>query len=305
MLEIQESVHVGKKTTMRIGGEADYFAELSSQSDAEEAARFCKEHSLPLILLGNGSNAVFADGKIHALVARIKADATNIEYPEDENSAVVEVECGKNLATLINELADQNLDLSALTGIPGTVGGAVFGNAGQGVKGVWIDSFIETVTALVGGEWQKLTKAECQFRYRESWFKDQADGLHTVDGFAPIIWKTTLRVPKRPAAQVKADIEKLLQRRLETQPHIKTAGSCFKSLPDGTPAWQLIDEAGLRNLRVGNISISEKHANFLINNGNGTFEDILSMAQEVKAAVPRLPHIEMRLYGEDGHIVRT
>lgn len=305
MFEPQELISVGKKTTMLIGDRARWYAELSSEEEVEKACAFCKKHAVPLIVLGSGSNTVFADAVIEALVVRLKAESVAIADIEDEFSAEVTVEAGKNLAMLIGELAEKNIDLSALTGIPGTVGGAVFGNAGQGVTGTWMDSFVETVTAYVGGEWQTLTKAECKFRYRESWFKDQADGLHTTDNAAPVIWSVKLRLPRRNAAIVKAEIETLLTKRIETQPHVKTAGSCFKSLPDGTPAWKLIDEAGLRGKREGGVCISEKHANFLINEGGGTFADVLSLAEAVKRAVPRLPHIEMRLYDENGKIMRV
>lgn len=289
-MNIQENIPLKGKTTMRIGGEARYYADLETKEDVEKAWQFAQEKKLPLIILGGGSNIIFADGTIEALVVRIKAGAVEID------GSNVRVEAGKHLAVLINELAEQDLDLSPLTGILGTVGGAIFGNAGQGPKGAWIDSFVESVTIFREGKWQTLSRKECEFRYRESGFKDMPSPL--------IIWQTELTVPSKPSAEVKEIIEKLLQRRIETQPHVKTAGSCFKAAGDKTPAWKLIDEAGLRGLKIGGVEISEKHANFLLNTEEGSLEDVCAIIERVQEAVPDELQIEMRMYGNDGQMVQ-
>lgn len=314
-MNIQDLIPLGPKTTMRIGGKALYYAEIVTEADVEEAWKFSQEKHLPLIVLGGGSNTIFADDVINAVVVRMKSDAMTI----DGNR--VTVHAGKIMGSLLNELAAQNLDLSPLTGIPGTLGGAIFGNAGQGAKGIWIDSFVESVTALVDGEWKTFTREECKFRYRESIFKDIAGvggplprplppRLHPLRlgyggqaggrGVAPIIWKAVLKIPTRPAGEVKAEIERLIKKRIETQPHLKTAGSCFKSLPDGTPAWQLIDKAGLRGTKIGGVQISEKHANFLLNVEKGTFEDAVKMSELIREKIPEIAGVEMRFYGENG-----
>src|SRR3989344_4849725 len=196
-MNIQELVAVGSKTTMRIGGQAKFYAELSVKEDAEAAMQFAKENKLPLIILGSGSNTVFADGVINALVVRLKAEKTSIVGNR------VLVDAGKNLAMLGSELAKENLDLSALTGIPGTIGGAIFGNAGQGPKGIWMDHYVKDVTVLINGEWKTLPKEACEFRYRESVFKHTHEPL--------IIWHVTLEVPSRDQAQVETEIQALLK----------------------------------------------------------------------------------------------
>ncbi len=310
-MQIQEHIPLGPKTTMRIGGSARYFAELATKEDVEQAYAFAREKNVPLIVLGSGSNTVFTEGTVDALVVRIKASTTTISdaYQLQATSyKLVTAESGKNLAMLVNELAVSGLDLSALTGIPGTLGGAIFGNAGQGAKGIWIDSFVRDVTVFADGEWKTLTREECRFRYRESLFKDLSDRHLPPTSYqlqAPLIWSATLDVPRGEPSAIKAEIERLLQRRIETQPHVKTAGSCFKSLPDGTPAWQLIEKAGLRGLTMGGIQVSEKHANFLLNVGGGTFENIVEITKKIREAVPRIATIEMRLYGSDGKIVTS
>jgi UDP-N-acetylmuramate dehydrogenase len=286
-MKIQDFVPLGPKTTMKIGGKARWYAELKTKTDVEEAWAFAKEKNVPFVVLGGGANTVFADGTIDALIAKVAADQNRIE------GNTVTAEAGCILATLINACAEKNLDLSALTGIPGTVGGAIVGNAGQGPKGIWLNSFVVSVTAFVNGEWKILSKDACDFRYRESAFKMMKN---------VVVWETILHVPSRPSVEIKSEIELLLKKRFETQPHRLTAGSCFKAV-DGTPAWQLIEAAGLRGFAVGGVKFSEKHANFLINENKGTFADLVALVKAAKEKVPRLNGIEMRLIGEDGSVI--
>ncbi len=284
-MEFKERFVLRPKTTMRIGGAVRYFAEIMTKEDAEDALRFSMENTLKFIPLGSGSNTIFAE-TVEALVVQVKH--TKAEISGD----TVTVGAGKNLAMLINELGLAGLDLSALTGIPGTIGGAIFGNAGQGPKGVWIDSFVESVT-IYDGEWKTLTNAECNFRYRESVFKDAGKPL--------LIWEAVLRVPKGDPAAIKTSVEALLLKRIETQPHLKTAGSCFKAIGD-TPAWKLIDAVGLRGYKSGGIEISPKHANFLINVGEATYADAVNVVEEVKKKIPENLEVEMRFVETDGSL---
>lgn len=285
---IQEMVGVGGKTTMRIGGKAHYYAEIKNRDDAEAAWAFAQERDLPLIVLGSGSNTVFTDDTIEGLVVRIKAEHTDV------NGNIVRVEAGKNLPMLINELAKQNLDLSPLTGIPGTVGGAIFGNAGQGPKGIWTDTFVREVTLYTGTAWETWSKEQCDFSYRESRFKHGP--AHSM-----IIWEAVLEVPTREKAEVEAEIQTLLKKRIETQPHVKTAGSCFKAI-GGTPAWKLIDAAGLRGHTIGGVQIAEKHANFLLNTGNATYADAKAIVEHVRKHVSEPLEVEMRFIENDGSL---
>ena len=289
MLQFQELVPLGPKTTMRIGGKARFYAELATKADCEEAHAFARSKKYPLVVLGGGSNTIFADGIIEALVVRIAASNMQVE------GNTVSAEAGKNLAQLVNELAEHNLDLSPLTGIPGTIGGAVFGNAGQGFGGPWIDHYIRTVEVFSGGTWQTFERPELGFAYRHSPFKEMG---------AVVIWSITLDIPARSKAEVQAEVERLLKKRIETQPHVKTAGSCFVSLPDGTPAWKVIDAAGMRGKKVGGVQISEKHANFLISEKGASFADARKLVEEVQRVVGArhgVPlHVEMRFMESGG-----
>lgn len=295
-LQIQSKVLLRPKTTMRIGGTARYFAELQSKADIEEAVRFSVENKSKIIPLGSGSNTIFADGEIDAFVVQLRHGAVSIDRHR------VTVGAGKNLAMLINELAAEGLDLSPLTGIPGTVGGAIFGNVGQGPKGVWIDSFVESVTAYIDEEWKALGREECGFSYRESSFKSSPPPSGERLGVGALIWEATLAVPSGDPAAIKANIESLLQKRIETQPHMKTAGSCFKAVGD-TPAWKLIDAAGLRGLKIGGVEISPKHANFLMNVGEATYANAVDIVESVRKKIPQGLEVEMRFVGNDGSLL--
>ncbi len=297
---------------MRIGGTARWYGDAVTRQDVEQAAAFASEKKIPLIVLGGGSNTIFSDLEVEALVVRIKADGAMHDGDR------ITVQSGKILASLINELGEKGLALSALTGIPGTIGGALFGNAGQGPKGVWLDSFVIDVTAFVDGKWKTLTHDECQFRYRESVFKDMSYGLWALSkrkhsshssqlmsqsskSTPPLIWQATLEIPPGDPATIKDNVEALLKKRFETQPHLKTAGSWFTAI-GGTPAWQLIDRAGLRGLRIGGIQIAEKHANFLLNVERGTYCDAKQIVERVKAEVPEDLELEMSFVESDGSV---
>jgi len=284
-MNLQEQFLLRSKTTMRIGGTAKYFVELLTKEDADEAVQFAVSKNLPFLLLGSGSNTVFADGEIRAVIAQVKYADVAI------SGTKVAVGAGKNLPMLINELAEKGLDLSVLTGIPGTVGGAIFGNAGEGPKGVWIDAFLESVTVRIDGAWKTLPRAVCEFAYRESAFKSHST--------CPIIWEAVLNVPMGDPSDIKKKIQAVLARRIETQPHLKTAGSCFKAV-GGTPAWQMIDAVGLRGFTVGGIQIADKHANFLLNTGEGSYSDAVQLLETVKEKIPENLEVEMRFVEEDG-----
>ncbi|MDD5025928.1 MAG: UDP-N-acetylmuramate dehydrogenase [Candidatus Peribacteraceae bacterium] len=288
-MNVKEHESLKLKTTMHIGGSARYYAELKTKSDVEEAWQFARKKKVPLLVLGAGSNTIFADSLINALVVRIVADHLSV----DGNR--VEVEVGRSVGYIVNALAQHDLDLSALTGIPGTLGGALFGNAGQGPKGFWIGHFVESVTAFLDGSWRTFPKEECAFSYRDSVFKYSPSPI--------ILWSAHLAPPSRPQEEITQEIRSLLTKRQGTQPFRMTAGSCFKALSDGTPAWQIIDQAQLRGFRVGGVETSPKHANFLVNTGDATYADAFNLVQIIRRKTGAPLELEMRLIDETGRVL--
>ena len=144
-----------------------------------------------------------------------------------------------------------------------------------------------------------MSNEDCNFSYRESWFKEKSQLPTANCQLPPVIWSVTLNVPKKDPAEIKSEIERLLQQRIDTQPHVKTAGSCFKAV-GGTSAWQLIDAAGLRDTKSNDVHISEKHANFLINDGEATFEDAVNVVKTIEEGIDSGLEVEMRFVKEDG-----
>ena len=139
-----------------------------------------------------------------------------------------------------------------------------------------------------------FTAGDCAFGYRESIFKH-------LDH--PLLWKTTLSVPSRAAKEIESDINTLLKKRSIAQPFTRTAGSCFKAM-NGTPAWKIIDAAGLKGAKVGDLQVSDKHANFLINTGNGTYDDAKSLVTEIREKTGSPLELEMRFIEESGALLQ-
>ncbi len=293
-MNIQQHVAIGGKTTMKIGGTAKYYVDLFSRTDVEQASALAAKENIPFLILGGGTNTVFADGEVRAVVGRIGTKEWHV------HDHVITAQAGVSTAVLINELALLGFDLSALAGIPGTIGGAVFGNAGQGPSGIWIDHFVHSVTVYDHGQWHKYTKAECRFRYRESLFKDQAHERDSHD-LPPVIWEVELIAPRLDTELVQREVENSIKKRIATQPHRQTAGSCFKAV-ETKPAWQLIDDAGLRGFAIGGVRVSEKHANFLISSPGATYNDAVTLVEEVRRRVAAPLQVEMRFIEPNGSV---
>lgn len=117
----------------------------------------------------------------------------------------------------------------------------------------------------------------------------------------PVIWEVTMTVPSGEPTAIQAEVQRLLQVRIDTQPHLKTAGSCFKAVGD-TPAWKLIDAAGLRGTQIGGVQIAEKHANFLLNKGDATYADAKAIVEKVRATISEPLDVEMRFIETDGSL---
>lgn len=263
------------QTTFRIGGPADLFYEAKTKEEVIEAIKLCREFQVPYFVLGGGSNILVSDKGIRGLVIRIQ----NTEY-KIQNTQVT-VGAGVNLSWLVKEIAKKGLSgLEICVGIPGTVGGAIVGNAGT--KSEWISQVVEQVEIVdQEGRIKKLSARDCQFDYRKSRFQNGQEIILSV------VLKLTPDNPK--------NIQKRMRDYFKTrasQPKEPSAGSVFKNPSVDLSAGQLIEEAGLKGRQIGQAQISTQHANFIVNLsadkaglGGASCQDVLELIRLAKQKV--------------------
>ena len=262
---------MAEHTTFKIGGPADFICEPDSVSSLKDLLAFCRKNSVPYFVLGNGSNLLVSDNGIEGIVISLK----RFENVTLENAFDIRCDAGVRLSHLCS-VALQN-ELSGLEfawGIPGTVGGAIYMNAGaynSEISAVlkectYIDESGNTVQADVSG---------LDFGYRKSIFSDSEK----------VIINAVFRLTHENRDIIQSRMDDLLRRRKEKQPlEYPSAGSTFKR-PTGHFAGALIEKSGLKGTSVGGAEVSEKHAGFIINKGNATCRDVLSLISKVKEEV--------------------
>lgn len=281
--KLQENVSLKGITTVGIGGPARWFLTIKTLVELKQAISICKQNQIKFFLMGSGSNLLISDSGLDRLV--IKAEVTGITQDPDGLTILA----GTPLQYLVNFTIDHNLSgAQKLNGIPGTVGGAIFGNAGA--YGQTISDYLTQVLAFDGQNEVILSKPECQFSYRDSGFKRNNLIILSAKFNFPIGEKTNL---KQEADQV------LVQRLQKYHPSLKCPGSFFKNLilenlspevlnklPPQKDTYgkiasgAILEEVGAKGDRLGNIQIAPYHGNLFINLGNGTAQDFWSLAKK-------------------------
>ena len=285
---VQQHMPLDKYTTLRVGGPADYFAEPSSEEELSALLNAAKEAGIPVLLMGNGSNLLVRDGGFRGLVIRLSKAFSRIEPWEHGLKA----QAGALLSVLACEAANASLTgLEFAQGIPGTVGGGVYMNAGA--YGGELGKRIESVTVLDHDEVKRIPGSEMGFGYRHSRAMDEKW----------MVLGARFRLEKGDKEQIDAAMRDFAARRKEKQPlNYPSAGSFFKR-PEGHFAGALIEKAGLKGKQVGGARVSEKHAGFLINAGGATASDFLALMRLVQDTVQResgvLLEPEVRIVGDD------
>ena len=265
---------LSEHTTFQIGGPADLFVEPKTESEIERATALAAEQGVSLFALGKGSNVLFSDRGYPGMVLRLGPSFARIW-----RAGEVEISCesGAGLGDLAL-FAQQNglAGLEFAYGIPGSVGGGVYMNAGA--YGSEIKDVIVSARCLgQDGSRKELGLDEMRLTYRHSAFME-AGG---------VITGATFRLTPGDPAQIKAKMDDYLSRRQAKQPlEYPSAGSTFKR-PAGNYASALIDQCGLKGLQVGGAAVSEKHAGFVINKGGATCGDVLALIEKVKEEVGR------------------
>lgn len=261
-----------KHTTFRIGGPADYYAEpdMSQISKLIEMAKAC---DMPVTVIGNGSNLLVGDKGIRGLVIGIGKGMS--EITAQGNGRIITAGAGAILAAVAAKAADASLSgLEFASGIPGSVGGAVVMNAGAyggEIKDVLIDATVLTAE----GELKTVTRDELDLSYRHS--------IVLEKGY--IVLSARFRLTPKPKDEIKSYMAELRTKRVEKQPlEYPSAGSTFKR-PEGYFAGKLIMDAGLRGYSVGDAQVSEKHCGFVVNKGEATAADVLTLIKDVQETV--------------------
>ena len=263
-------------TTFKIGGPAAFWCTPHNAEELRSTLALCRENGARVYLLGNGSNTLFDDAGFDGAVIDMRALSEMAHAEVDADVVRITAGAGQTLGRLCSQA--QQLGLTGLEfacGIPGTVGGAVYMNAGA--YGGELKDVIESVTFLDSDlELRTLPVAELDMGYRTSIFEKNPDWC---------ILSATVLLHRGDRAQVLARMQELLGKRRDKQPlEWPSAGSTFKR-PVGAFAGKLIEECGLRGFTVGGAQISEKHCGFVINRGGATCADVVALTEQVKEIV--------------------
>lgn len=271
-----------KHTSFKIGGNADFFVKAKSVEDVKFVIDLCKKNDIPLTIIGNGSNILVKDEGIKGIVLKIDIDKFEInekvpeELRKNNNSVIITVGAGVLLGKLAFQLLKKSISgFEFASGIPGTIGGAVRMNAGA-YGSEFKDIVIETMCMDNNGNIIKLDNKQQKFEYRRSIFKDNKY----------IILETKLLLEKLDDnSKIKEKMDEYKKSRMEKQPiEFPSAGSTFKRGSDFITA-KLIDECDLKGYSIGDAQVSEKHAGFVINRGNASFEDVFKLIKFIQKNV--------------------
>lgn len=271
-------------TTFRIGGPADLFVQARTMAELVETVRRARQSAVPFFVLGNGSNILVGDRGVRGLVIENHCDRWSIESSPPDR-AILTAESGASLPGLANRLA--RLGWSGLEwaiGVPSTIGGAVVGNAGA--NGGSLADRLVTVTVLdASGAIRQLPKKDCGFDYRQSRFKENK---------REIVLSASVELRQDDPAACIARMNEYAELRRRTQPTEPSVGSMFKN-PPGDAAGRLIEQAGLKGVRIGSVEVSRVHANFFVNRGGATAGEVMALVQLVTSRVRERFGIELEL----------
>lgn len=269
--EILFNEEMKNHTTFKIGGPADMFLDCSSVSELIDGISLCKENNIPYMVIGNGSNMLVSDKGIEGMVFCVGDKMKNITV--SGNTIICEAGC--KMVALSNEAQKNSLSgLEFVAGIPGTLGGGIYMNAGA--YGGELKDTVKKVTYIdESGELRTAEGDELDFSYRHSMFS----------GRDCVIISAELELTFGEPDKIKDEMRDYNNRRREKQPlEYPSAGSTFKR-PEGYFAGKLIEDSGLRGFSIGGAQVSEKHSGFVINKGDATASDVLALIEHIKKTV--------------------
>lgn len=285
-MKIEKDIELKKYNTYGVGGKAKHFVLAEGRQDLVDAFNFAKKENIRYLILGGGSNVLITDSGYNGLV--VVNRAAEIERFGSD----LTVSSGASLAKMTRYLGEEGLSGGEfLAGIPGTLGGAVLGNAGAWGKS--ISDIIKSIEFLDESGIKSIPREKIEFSYRNS-------SLKKMPG---IILGATLTFTEDSPEKVREKVSEILGKRKGKHPAGRSCGSFFKNVEIAdlsqdvagkisqwekggkVAAGKLVEETGLKGLRIGGAEVSEIHANFLVNTGNATADDIKKLAEEVKKKV--------------------
>ncbi|HOW56472.1 MAG TPA: UDP-N-acetylmuramate dehydrogenase [Smithellaceae bacterium] len=283
---------MSRHTSTGVGGCADALVLINGENELAGVIRSLRQRSIEFLVAGNLTNVIVRDGGYRGVIVLMR-NLNNVSYRcVPENGHYINAQAGASLASVVNRAAAAELaGMEFCAGIPGSVGGAVWMNAGA--YGSEIKDVITAVSLLdAAGNKKNLATAEITFNYRRTVLPGQS-----------IITGAEFKLAKGKAAEIKEKVADILRKRREKHPlDYPNAGSVFKNLP-GMPAGRLIEEIGLKGARRGNAEISTKHANFICNTGGATAADVLELIELVQKTARRQKGVELTpelvIIGED------
>jgi UDP-N-acetylmuramate dehydrogenase len=277
---IREKEPLATRTSFGLGGPADFFLELGRVDAIEKVLEGCKERAIPYLLLGAGTNLLIADAGIEGLVVRVVTREHHVEGTRITAAA------GLKMMRLARIAADAGLrGFEFAIGVPGTVGGAVYQNAGCWGKELR-EVLVEACGFMPGAGRQKWSPTDLKLGYRTSALRDGP-----LKG--ALVVEATIQLKRGDGEEAKTLMAKLTRERSETQPiKTKNCGSVFKN-PVGDSAGRLVQAAGLKGMREGGAVISELHGNFIVNEGSATAADVARLIERARVEVRRRFTVEL------------
>ncbi|MDI6778125.1 MAG: UDP-N-acetylmuramate dehydrogenase [Patescibacteria group bacterium] len=304
-MKIDNNILLAQYTTLKIGGPAKFFCEAKNEQEIQEAVKFAEEKNLPVFALGGGSNILVSDKGFDGLVIKILNSEWRFDLQNGDRISTVDCGAGCQLGTIVNESVKAGLSgMEWTAGIPGTIGGAVWGNAGA--FGSSMSEIVETVKII---DTKKLYAdnykesgimnyelGDCRFSYRDSIFRQNSD---------LIILSAMLKLKKGDKGEIEKIVKENLEKRKKLQPAIPCPGSFFKNpvaknrklieeyekdtgnkaKDNVIPAGYVIETLGLKGKKIGGAMVSDRHANFIVNTGKATAENIVILAAIIKTKV--------------------
>ena len=271
LAEVEENIPLSKMTTLRIGGVARYVVYPENTLSLQGVMNKLNQNHIPYKVIGKGSNLLCSDEPYDGVIIRLDRHLCNAYF--DNEHLVAEAGCSI-IALSYEAMKNELSGLEFASGIPGTVGGVTFMNAGA-YKSSMAD-VIDSVSVYHDGKIEWIQNADCGFSYRTSIFQKHPDW---------IILAVKMTLQKGDQKEIRELMDSRRERRMNSQPLDKhSAGSIFRN-PEEIPAWKLIEGAGFRGKRIGDAVVSEKHVNFIVNENHASSKDLIALFTDVQKAV--------------------